>query len=152
MEEQRSGLSHDGECDMKDSHSFIYEALSKELYIGNVYLRVYNDQPESEITIPENFCLALVDFISHLVHNLSSTKIGTSVNGDIATESSMDQHPSDDSSTIVDGKVTDREDFDLIKSLQYGLISLQVQITCSAYLIYTHVVTLISSLCNFSTC
>ncbi|KAL8488337.1 hypothetical protein ACS0TY_024112 [Phlomoides rotata] len=129
VEEQRASLSHDGECDMKDSHSFVYEALSKELYIGNVYLRVYNDQPDSEITVPENFCLALVDFISHLVHNAPSTKEGTYVNGDITTESSMDHHSSDESSTMVDEKVTDREEFDVIKNLQYGLISLQHLLT-----------------------
>lgn len=134
VEEQRASLSHDGECDIKDSHSFVYEALSKELYIGNVYLRVYNDQPESEITEPENFCLALVDFISHLVHNEPPTKVITNVNVNIPTESSLDQHSPDDSSTIIDGKVTGQEEFDLTKNLQYGLISLQVQIRCSTYL------------------
>ncbi|EPS67180.1 hypothetical protein M569_07596, partial [Genlisea aurea] len=67
VDEQRSILCHDGLFDLKNSCSFIYETLSKELYIGNVYLRVYNDQPDFEISEPEELCIALVDFISCLV-------------------------------------------------------------------------------------
>ncbi|PIN24334.1 Endocytosis protein RME-8, contains DnaJ domain [Handroanthus impetiginosus] len=127
VEEQRAILSHDGSHDLKDTHSFVYEALSKELYIGNVYLRVYNDQPDFEITEPENFCLALVDFISHLVHDEPAANLNIHVNGDITTESSAD--PSDDSSESVDRKATERKEFGLIKNLQYGLISLQHLLT-----------------------
>ncbi|KAI3443850.1 hypothetical protein Pfo_000515 [Paulownia fortunei] len=129
VEEQRASLSHDGSYDLKDSHSFVYEALSKELYIGNVYLRVYNDQPDFEITEPEDFCLALVDFISHLVHNTQAASVDIHVNGDITTESSVNQHSSDDSSASVDRKIKDNEEFELIKNLQYGLISLQHLLT-----------------------
>lgn len=128
VEEQSAGLRQDGSCDLKDSHSFVYEAISKELYIGNVYLRVYNDQPDSEITEPESFCLSLVDFISHLVHNAPVTNVDSQVNGD-TPESSVEHPASDDSSTSVDEKPTDREEFDLIKNLQYGLISLQHLLT-----------------------
>lgn len=128
VEEQSAGLRQDGSCDLKDSHSFVYEAISKELYIGNVYLRVYNDQPDSEITESESFCLSLVDFISHLVHNAPVTKVDSQVNGDATPESSVEHPASDDSSTSVDERPTDREESDLIKNLQYGLISLQVQI------------------------
>lgn len=146
VEEQNARLSQDGSCELKDSHSFVYEAISKELYIGNVYLRVYNNQPDSEITEPERFCLALVDFISHLVHNAPALKVDTQVNGDVTTESSI-EHPSsdepshqqpssdepshqqpssDEPSSSVDEKSTDRDETELIKNLQYGLISLQV--------------------------
>ncbi|KAK6156515.1 hypothetical protein DH2020_010763 [Rehmannia glutinosa] len=128
VEEQRANLSHDGSYDLKDSHSFIYEALSKELYIGNVYLRVYNDQPDFEITEPEDFCLALVDFISHLVHNAQAASMDH-VNGDITSESSVEQQSSDNSSASVDGKIKDKEESELIKNLQYGLISLQHVLT-----------------------
>lgn len=136
MEEQNARLSQDGSCELKDSNSFVYEAISKELYIGNVYLRVYNNQPDSEITEPERFCLALVDFISHLVHNAPALKVDTRINGDVTTESSVEhpssdepshQHPSsDEPSSSVDEKPTDREETELIENLQYGLISLQV--------------------------
>lgn len=125
VEEQRASLSHDGSYDLKDSHSFVYESLSKELYIGNVYLRVYNDQPDFEITEPEYFCLALVDFISHLVQNAQAESSHIRVNGDI-TESSVEQHSSNDSSASDNEEI--KEQFELNKNLQYGLISLQVQI------------------------
>ncbi|KAL0451858.1 UNVERIFIED_CONTAM: DnaJsubfamily C GRV2 [Sesamum latifolium] len=129
VEEQRASLSHDGSYDLKDSHSFVYEALSKELYIGNVYLRVYNDQPDFEITEPEDFCLALVDFISHLVHNAPAASMDTHVNGDVTTDTSAEQHSSDDSSASLDGKSSGREDLELVKNLQYGLLSLQHLLT-----------------------
>ncbi|KAL6517010.1 DnaJ subfamily C grv2 [Orobanche hederae] len=138
VEEQRTNLSHDGSYDLKDSHSFVYEALSKELYIGHVYLRVYNDQPDFEITEPEDFCHALVDFISHLVHNALAQSLDH-VNGDITNESPVDQHfsddspvdqhSSDDSPAPTEGKVEDKEKFELIKNLQYGLMSLQHLLT-----------------------
>jgi len=69
VDQQRSSQGPDGSYDINDSHDFVYKALSRELFIGNVYLRVYNDQPDFEISEPETFCLALIDFISYLVHN-----------------------------------------------------------------------------------
>ncbi|KAL2232517.1 UNVERIFIED_CONTAM: DnaJ subfamily C GRV2, partial [Sesamum indicum] len=123
VEEQRASLSHHGSYDLKDSHSFVYEALSKELYIANVYLRVYNDQPDFEITKPEDFCLALVDFISHLVHNAPAASMDTHVNSDVTTDGSAGA-ASDDSSASLDGKSLEREDLELVKNLQYGLLSL----------------------------
>lgn len=63
MDQQRASQGPDGSYDLKESHAFVYEALSKELFVGNVYLRVYNDQPDFEISEPEAFCFALVDFI-----------------------------------------------------------------------------------------
>ncbi|XP_057768784.1 dnaJ homolog subfamily C GRV2 isoform X2 [Salvia miltiorrhiza] len=128
VEEQSASLRQDGSCELKDSHSFLYEAISKELYIGNVYLRVYNDQPDSEITEPERFCLALVDYISHLVHN-NAPAANSQINGDVTTESSGVHPSSDDSSAYVDGKPTDKEETELIKNLQFGLISLQHLLT-----------------------
>ncbi|GFP82733.1 Dnaj homolog subfamily c grv2 [Phtheirospermum japonicum] len=118
VEEQRESLSHDGSYDLKDSHSFVYEALSKELYIGNVYLRVYDDQPDFEITEPVDFCLALVDFILHLVHSAQALSVDH-VSGDMNSESSVEP---------IDGKIKNDE-FELIKNLQYCLISLQHLLT-----------------------
>ncbi|XP_047947421.1 dnaJ homolog subfamily C GRV2 [Salvia hispanica] len=127
VEEQSASLRQEGSCELRDSHSFLYEAISKELYIGNVYLRVYNDQPDSELTEPESFCLALVDYISHLVHNAPAAI--NQVNGDVSTESSGEHPSSDDSSASVDGKPTNREETELIKNLQFGLLSLQHLLT-----------------------
>ena len=54
---------------MKDSRSFVYKALPKEFYVVKMYLRTYNDQPDFEISEPEAVCVALLGFVSSLVHN-----------------------------------------------------------------------------------
>ncbi|KDO80431.1 hypothetical protein CISIN_1g000052mg [Citrus sinensis] len=153
VDQQRASQSPDGSYDLKDSNGFLYEALSKELYVGNVYLRVYNDQPDFEITEPEAFCVALIDFISYLVHNQSATK--SDVQGEEsldglsskivqdklsldpsssktfelpsdATDSSMNERKvNDESLAVSDRKVTGKEDSVMIKNLQFGLTSLQ---------------------------
>lgn len=140
MDEQRASQGPDGSYDLKDSHGFVYKALSKELYVGNVYLRVYNDQPDFEISEPEAFCVALIDFVSFVVHNQCATEScgqnklnleGSSHNSaelpSDATDLSVNgQHVPDDSLAASDGKVTPKEDSKLIKNLQFGLTSLQV--------------------------
>ncbi|XP_022893353.1 dnaJ homolog subfamily C GRV2 isoform X1 [Olea europaea var. sylvestris] len=129
VDQQRANKGPDGSYDLNESHSFIYEALLKELYIGNVYLRVYNDQPDFEISEPEIFCIALVDFISHLVHDRPAADSGIHVNGDMTTESSMEQLSCDDSSEPIDMKIMDKSELELVKSLQYALTSLQHLLT-----------------------
>ncbi|KAL2500772.1 DnaJ-like protein subfamily C GRV2 [Forsythia ovata] len=129
VDQQRAVQGPDGSYDLKESHSFVYEALSKELYIGNVYLRVYNDQPDFEISEPEVFCIALVNFISHLVHDRPAADSGIHVNGDMTTESSMEQLSSDDSSEPIDMKIMDKSELELVNSLQYALTSLQHLLT-----------------------
>ncbi|KAL0013902.1 hypothetical protein SO802_000971 [Lithocarpus litseifolius] len=77
VDQQRESQGPDGSYDLKDSQVFVYEALSKELFVGNVYLRVYNDQPDFEISEPEAFCVALIEFISHQVRNRCATSFGS---------------------------------------------------------------------------
>ncbi|XP_073157556.1 dnaJ homolog subfamily C GRV2 isoform X2 [Henckelia pumila] len=129
VEEQRALHGPDGSYDLKDSHSFVYEALSKELYVGNVYLRVYNDQPDFEITEPEIFCLALIDFISHQVYKASNEGSDIPGNDDITTGPSVEQDSTCDSSPSSGGKVLGTEEIELVKKLQYGLVSLQYILT-----------------------
>lgn len=140
VDQQRSNQCPDGSYEVKDSHSFVYKALSKELYVGNVYLRVYNDQPDFEISEPEVFCVALLDFISSSVHNQGASVLDdqdkhnldasasniSDVQSDTADGSVADQHVSDDSLEVSDVKVTTDKNLELIKNLQFGLTSLQV--------------------------
>ncbi|KAK9269493.1 hypothetical protein L1049_001268 [Liquidambar formosana] len=143
VDQQRSIQGPDGSYDLKDSHAFLYKALSKELYVGNVYLRVYNDQPDFELSEPEAFCVALLDFISCLVHNQSVTEsdvqgkvnltvpsIETSeLQSDTADGSINEQHASDDSLAVTDEKATGKKDFSLVKNLKSGLTSLKNLLT-----------------------
>lgn len=139
MDQQRASQGPDGSYDLKDSHIFAYEALSKELFVGNVYLRVYNDQPDFEISEPEAFCVALIDFIASLVHNQCSMDSDVKENlntsnlslkfehrSDTTGASVDEQQVPDDSPAVSDKKVKDKEENVLIKNLQFGLTSLQV--------------------------
>lgn len=142
VDDQRASQGPDGSYDLKDSHAFKYEALSKELYVGNVYLRVYNDQPDFDISDPEAFCVALVEFISFLVHsqcNLAtdqgngSSLMTSEHQDDAAKEISEEQHSAEDSVADCDVKTNGAEDRSLVKNLQFGLISLQVYAATSSY-------------------
>lgn len=141
MDQQRASQDPDGSYDLKDSHAFLYEALSKELFVGNVYLRVYNDQPEFEISEPEAFCVALINFISFLVQNQltmdsdvqnklnpsSSSPRTSEIHSDTADDVSVNgKHETDDSLAVSDGKSTDKGELVLVKNLQFGLTALKV--------------------------
>ncbi|XVE54326.1 hypothetical protein DITRI_Ditri03aG0071500 [Diplodiscus trichospermus] len=143
VDQQRANQGPDGSYDLKDSHMFAYEALSKELFVGNVYLRVYNDQPDFEISEPEAFCVALIDFIASLVHNQCSVDSDVQEKVNISNSSlKSDEHQSDstgefvnkqqvpdDSLTVSDKKLKDKEENVLIKNFQFGLTSLQNLLT-----------------------
>lgn len=143
VDHQLASQGPDGSYDLSDAQSFVYKALSKELYVGNVYLRVYNDQPDFEVSEPEAFCYALLDFISCLVHNQSATAESDIKSGENLEGSS--KIISDSQSENLNGSVAEKEqpvpeaslpvsdsgrtgqDFDLVKNLQNGLTSLKVQ-------------------------
>lgn len=145
VDHQLASQGPDGSYDLSDAQSFVYKALSKELYVGNVYLRVYNDQPDFEVSEPEAFCYALLDFISCLVHNQSATAESDIKSGENLKGSS--QIISDSQSENLNGSVAEKEqpvpeaslpvsdsgrtgqDFDLVKNLQNGLTSLKNLLT-----------------------
>ena len=135
VDQQRASQGPDGSYDLTESQSFTYESLSKELNVGNVYLRVYNNQPDFEISDQEEFCIALLKFIAELVQQWNSINL---------EENTMHQHVSLDASTSENFKVGDStdegkmdgssgkqstgtdEDSKVITNLQSGLTSLQV--------------------------
>lgn len=135
MDEQRTCQCPDGSYDLKTAQSFSYDALSKEVFIGNVYLKVYNDQPDSEISEPEAFCNALIDSISSLVHtelpsvsedqNLiedgSSSNYTPELQSSVVEPSLIEEHSDHQPSS--EGK---KEECFLIDHLQLGLTALQV--------------------------
>ncbi|XP_052199960.1 dnaJ homolog subfamily C GRV2 [Diospyros lotus] len=141
VDQQRANQGPDGSYDLKDSHLFVYEALSAELFIGNVYLRVYNDQPDFEISEPEAFCSALVDFISSLVHHRYSADSDVQACGSASEKTELQPNAgngsinghtaADDSPAVSDRKVMSKEDIELVKNLQFGLASLQNLLTSS---------------------
>ncbi|XP_065848842.1 dnaJ homolog subfamily C GRV2 isoform X1 [Euphorbia lathyris] len=141
IDQQRENVGPDGSYDLKESQTFSYEALSKELFIGNVYLRVYNDQPDFEISEPEAFTVALIDFISFLVrsefavHSNGQKKTNSSNSSLEASEIQNDAdvtingHEPDESCIVSDEKSTDKEDLKPVKNLKMGLTSLKNLLT-----------------------
>ncbi|KAE8714162.1 DnaJ-like protein subfamily C GRV2 [Hibiscus syriacus] len=150
VDQQRASLGPNGSYDIKDSHIFSYEALSKELFVGNVYLRVYNNQPDSEISEPEAFCMALIDFIASLVHDHCSVDYDAretlNVNnsshksdehqGDTTGTSVDEQHVPDYSIARSDERPKDEEENVLTKNLQFGLKSLKNLLTTHSNLAF----------------
>ncbi|XP_056693148.1 dnaJ homolog subfamily C GRV2 isoform X2 [Spinacia oleracea] len=143
VEEQRTSQDHDGLYDLKDSHEFAYTSLSKELCVGNVYLRVYNDQPDFEISEPEGFCIALVDFIFSLVHeqNPSASLLQSiedvTASRDTKSESANEmedqfheeQSGPNDSLVMSDAKVSEEDESSPLKKLRSALTSLKNLLT-----------------------
>ncbi|KAK7330189.1 hypothetical protein VNO77_24376 [Canavalia gladiata] len=141
VDQQRAAQGPDGSYDIKDSHDFVYKALSRELFIGNVYLRVYNDQPDFEISEPEAFCVALIDFISYLIHNQfvedadhniedTSNFIQTSEHLDTVVDGSVnEQQVIDNSNAVSEEQSVGKEELELIKNLRSALTSLQNLLT-----------------------
>lgn len=140
VDQQRATQNPDGSYDLKESQSFTYQALSKELHVGDVYLRVYNNQPDFEISEPDVFCIALLEFISGLVQNLSSRE---SDDGQIKSEvfessvepsefqianpnDSTPDEKNDESMLPSNSGETDSDDSESFQRLQMGLTSLQV--------------------------
>ena len=67
VENQRMSQLADGTYDMQAAQNFKYKALMNELHVGDVYLRVFNEQPDSEIMNEQYLCESLVDFISNIL-------------------------------------------------------------------------------------
>lgn len=135
VDQQRASQDPNGSYDLKDSHSFAYEALSKELFVGNVYLSVYNDQPDYETSEPEVFCVSLVDFISCLVRSdvavgsdIPSTTGTSDFQNDTTNGPYNEEQLFNDPSTPSDVKQMKKEENELVKKLQFALIALQVHI------------------------
>ncbi|KAL1208879.1 DnaJ -like protein subfamily C GRV2 [Cardamine amara subsp. amara] len=139
VDEQRTCQCPDGSYDLKTAQSFAYEALSKEVYIGNVYLKVYNDQPDSEISEPEAFCNALIDFISSLVHTELPS---VSEDQKVIEDSSSSNDTQEFQSSVAEPSLTEgnsdhqsssegmkKEEQFLIDHLQLGLTALQNLLT-----------------------
>ncbi|KAF8728194.1 hypothetical protein HU200_018782 [Digitaria exilis] len=139
VDQQRASQGPDGSYDLTESQSFTYESLSKELNVGNVYLRVYNNQPDFEISDQEEFCIALLKFIAELVQQWNSfnsedstmhehvSLVDTSTSENYEVGDSTDEGKMDDSSEK-QSTGTD-EDSKVITNLQSGLTSLQNLLT-----------------------
>jgi DnaJ family protein C protein 13 len=87
LKEQQQSIIRTGECDTTYGAEFKYDILKDELVIGEVYIRVYNEQPTFVLEDPKGFVAALLDFIGtnaqylHSFMALTSTDVDTSKQG-----------------------------------------------------------------------
>ena len=64
LETERESLYKKGECsDASLGTLFKYSVLEKELCIGDVYIRVYNEMPTYQLENPKKFCIDLLDYL-----------------------------------------------------------------------------------------
>ncbi|KAK8945096.1 hypothetical protein KSP39_PZI008112 [Platanthera zijinensis] len=138
VDEQRANQGPDGSYDLTVIRSFFYQALNKELYVGNVYLRVYNNQPDYEISEGETFCVALLKFVSDLVHSLShlDSYSQNKIDSINALEESLNvQKGQNNEETANEGLLSSsideksNEEDEAMKNLKVGLIALQNLLT-----------------------
>jgi DnaJ family protein C protein 13 len=74
LEEQREKIYKKGELDDLDyGENFKYTSIDNELMIGDLYVRVYNEQPTFALENPKKFAADLLDFIgSHAQYMYSA--------------------------------------------------------------------------------
>eukprot|EP00850_Spirogloea_muscicola_P013506 SM000092S24474 [mRNA] locus=s92:75259:82133:- [translate_table: standard] len=63
VEQERERPDQDGTYPLEAGTTFRFKVLDEELYLGHVYVRVYNEQPDFEVSKPGEFCSALLEFL-----------------------------------------------------------------------------------------
>jgi DnaJ family protein C protein 13 len=71
LETERESLYKKGECsDEYLGSRFKYSALEKELTIGDIYIRIYNETPAYQLDDPKKFCIDLLDYLGFIFNIL----------------------------------------------------------------------------------
>ena len=135
MDEQRASQCPDGTYEMKAAQDFKYKSLAKELHVGEVYLRVYNEQPDYELSQPDFFCESLLKFICKLVEERKKLSIAKDTvvevpnEPELCSESSIEVESEVESDKDSHGKIP-RENLSpeevFLRDLMIGLTALQV--------------------------
>lgn len=80
LEQQRS-VVRSGECDELYGAGFVYSAHKEELVVGEIFVRVYNEQPGFPLENPRQFALDLLDFVGSQAQYLHSARSLEDVKG-----------------------------------------------------------------------
>eukprot|EP01018_Ginkgo_biloba_P003241 Gb_33273 [translate_table: standard] len=147
VDQQRANQCPDGSYDMQEAQIFKYQALSKEIHVGDVYLRVYNEQPDFEISQPESFCVALLQFLWKIVDDRKSIResivheelenckrpvLDGSAPLESIAEIKEEEHTGQEESMMgPDREEASLTDCNLVKNLSIGLTSLQNLLTAN---------------------
>ncbi|KAL5489677.1 hypothetical protein EMCRGX_G018795 [Ephydatia muelleri] len=89
LEEQQQSIMRSGECDPTFGEQFTFDVLRDELVVGEVYIRVYNEQPTFVLEDAKGFATSLLDFMGSNAQYLYSLKSMTSSDCDISKQSQL---------------------------------------------------------------
>ncbi|XP_078519995.1 dnaJ homolog subfamily C member 13 isoform X2 [Lissotriton helveticus] len=63
LESQQESMVKRGECDKSYGSEFVFNDHAKELIVGEIFVRVYNEQPTFQLELPKAFAASLLDYI-----------------------------------------------------------------------------------------
>ncbi|XP_064489524.1 dnaJ homolog subfamily C member 13-like [Ornithodoros turicata] len=74
LKAQQRSMVRSGECDESFGVDFTYSVYSKELIVGEIFIRIYNEQPTFPLENPRSFVLDLLNFIGTQAQYLHSAR------------------------------------------------------------------------------
>ncbi|XP_059801619.1 dnaJ homolog subfamily C member 13 isoform X4 [Hypanus sabinus] len=63
LESQQESMIKRGDCDKSYGAEFVFSEHAKELIVGEIFVRVYNEQPTFPLEFPKAFAASLLDYI-----------------------------------------------------------------------------------------
>ncbi|GAB0184323.1 dnaJ subfamily C member 13 [Grus japonensis] len=63
LESQQESMIKRGDCDKSYGSDFIFSDHAKELIVGEIFVRVYNEVPTFQLELPKAFAASLLDYI-----------------------------------------------------------------------------------------
>ncbi|OQR69176.1 dnaJsubfamily C member 13-like [Tropilaelaps mercedesae] len=74
LERQQKSKIRSGECDEDYGSSFVYSLFDKELVVGDIFVRIYNEQPQFPLENARQFTQDLLSFIGSQAQFIYSAK------------------------------------------------------------------------------
>uniref|UniRef100_A0A8C7E5M7 DnaJ heat shock protein family (Hsp40) member C13 n=1 Tax=Naja naja TaxID=35670 RepID=A0A8C7E5M7_NAJNA len=63
LESQQESMIKTGECDKSYGSEFVFSDHAKELIVGEIFVRIYNEVPTFQLELPKAFAASLLDYI-----------------------------------------------------------------------------------------
>ena len=83
LESERTSTVRRGTCDPAFGAEFKYSAHKDELVVGNIFVRIYNEQPEFQLEEPKRFAVDLLEFLNGQAQYLYSLMSMTAAAGKV---------------------------------------------------------------------
>ncbi|XP_058231751.1 dnaJ homolog subfamily C member 13-like isoform X4 [Hemibagrus wyckioides] len=80
LEAQQEGNIKRGECDKSFGAEFVFSEHNKELIVGEIFVRVYNEQPTFPLEYPKVFAGSLLDYVGSQAQYLHTLLAMTQTN------------------------------------------------------------------------